>query len=250
MPFINKMIFGKHFPYLFLPLRKIPVAIQAPLKAISESLRLSLQMGFGTRINRNQWRCESKTLTYRKLMTWSWKEIELYAPKYFNRLKFSLSKASGKVLELGCGIGTMTRWLSKSVHVEHIWAVDAFEEAIKVLKSFNMRKVTPLRLPVEDLGTISKIRFDTVLMCELLEHLYPDEETKMLKSLYSLTDSTTKFVVSVPVGSLQDPHHVRSFSKERFKRHLIKFYGEPIEIDYSAVYSQVAWGYFNLEFSE
>lgn len=250
MPFINEMIFGKHLPYLLLPLKKLSGLIHAPLESASEAIRVSLQMALGTRINRNQWLSEEKMLTYRNLMTLSWREIQLDAPNYFNRLKLSLGKANGKVLELGCGIGTMTRWLSESAHVEHIWAVDAFEQAIETLKVFNLLKVTPLTLPVENLGLISGVRFDTVLICELLEHLYPDEETKMLKSLYSLTDSMTKFVVSVPIGSLQDPHHVRSFSKEKFKRHLIKFYGKPIEIDYSAGYSQVAWGYFNLQFSE
>ena len=74
-----------------------------------------------------------------------------------------------------------------------------------------------------------------------------DKEMKMRESLSSLIHPTTKFVVSVPIGDLQDPYHTRSFSKKEFKKHLITLYGEPIEIDYSSGYSQVAWGFLNPE---
>jgi 2-polyprenyl-3-methyl-5-hydroxy-6-metoxy-1,4-benzoquinol methylase len=204
-------------------------------------------MALGKKINRNQWISEEKLLAYKDLMTLSWEEIERNAPKYYKRLRFSLSNADGKVLELGCGIGTMSRWLSELAQVEHIWAVDAFKEAIETLKAYSIPKVTPLTLSVENLRLISGVRFDTVMICELLEHLYTDEERTMLESLNSLIDSMTKFIISVPIGPLQDPHHVRSFSKEQFRKHLVKYYGNPIEIDYSSGYSQVAWGYFNLD---
>ena len=241
------MISEMQLSFPLLPIKKLFRTIYAILMSMNMGLRLPLQTILGIRINRNQWVRKEEVFMYTNLMTLSWGETELTAPKYFKRLKFSLSKASGKVLELGSGIGTMTRWLSESAHVEHIWAVDAFEEAIEKLKSYNLPKVTPLKMAVEDLKFNPEIRFDTVMICELLEHLYPDEETKMLRSLRPLIHSMTRFVISVPNSNLQDPYHVRSFTQEKFKSHLIKFYGNPVEIDYSSGYSQVAWGVFNLE---
>jgi 2-polyprenyl-3-methyl-5-hydroxy-6-metoxy-1,4-benzoquinol methylase len=198
---------------------------------------------FGTRINRNQWD-GNRSKTYQDLMTWSWEETRQHASNYFIRLSFSISKVRGKVLEVGCGIGTMTRWLAASKEVEHIWAIDAFEEAIEKLKSYNLPKVTPIKMSVEGLEFEPGIIFDTVIICEVIEHLYPDEERQMLNALFNSVNSKTRYVLSVPIGWLPDQYHVRGFSRNDFKKHLRKFYGEPVQVNYDSGYSQVAWGYF------
>ena len=154
---------------------------------------------------------------YDRLMQWSWEETRIYAAAYFNRLEFSVHKACGEVLEIGCGIGTMTRWLSSSENVKHVWAVDAYSEAIEALEKANLPKVTPLRMAVQDLNLGWKDRFDTVMICEVLEHLYPDEERRMIDALRPYVDARTHFVVSVPIGWLSDRYHVRSFSQRAFK---------------------------------
>ena len=201
---------------------------------------------FQKKIDRNQWEAEKDANweIYKNLMTWSWEETEKNAPPYFERLKFSVSKARGKVLEVGCGIGTMTRWLAESPEVESIVAIDAFPEAIDELVRYNLPKVTPLTISVENLQLNQPALFDTVVMCEIIEHLYPDEERKFLNGLRSYLHTETKYVISVPIGWMDDPHHVRGFSKRKFKRHLERFYGEPIEIYYLSDYTQEAWGYF------
>jgi len=241
------MISEKRLSPLLLPIRKLSRAIRANLMSTKMGMRLPLHILLGIRINRDQWISDEDTYTYNKLMTLSWEETELYAPKYFKRLKFSLGKARGTVLELGCGMGTMTRWLSESENTEKIWAVDSSKRAIKQLKSYKLPKVTPLNLPVENLSLAREVRFDTVMICELLEHIYPDEEIKMLRFLDHVINPKTRFVVSVPIGKLPDPYHVRSFSKQKFRKHLMRFYGNPIEVDYSSGYSQIAWGFFRLD---
>ena len=51
-----------------------------------------------------------------------------------------------------------------------------------------------------------------------------------------------RFVISTPVGFLEDPDHVRGFSKTQFIEHVEGLYG-PIEtLDYRSGYSQLAVG--------
>lgn len=224
---------------------KILSAFRSKLK---EHEKIILWKIFGKKIKRNQWNNKESSSweTYRKIMLWSWEETKSNAPEYFERLNFTVSKCRGKVLEIGCGIGTMARWLSKSEKVKEIIAIDAFSEAIEELKRNNLPKVIPLKMKLEDISFDDTRKFDTVLICEVIEHLYPDEERKMLDALRLYIDSKTAFIISTPIGWLSDPYHVRGFSKRKFKQHLKKYYGAPIEIDYSSGYSQIVFGYFDV----
>jgi 2-polyprenyl-3-methyl-5-hydroxy-6-metoxy-1,4-benzoquinol methylase len=196
--------------------------------------------------NRNQWNRENNFLwdTYNKLMSYSWDETKTN-PQYFKRLNFVVEKCEGRVLEIGCGIGTMTKWISKSDRVKEVIAIDAFPEAIEELKKYNFSKVKPLQMYLENIKFEDAQIFNTVVISEIIEHIYPDEEEKMLKGLRPYINSTTSYIISTPIGWMPDPYHIRFFSKKRFKTHLEKYYGEPMEIDCLLDYSQSAFGYFN-----
>ncbi len=120
-----------------------------------------------------------------------------------------------------------------------------FGTDIDELTKYNLPKVTSLKMKLEYLRLDVQYAFDMVVVCEVIEHLYRDDELSFLNSLRPYIDSNTRFVVSVPTGWMDDPYHVLGFSKRGFKKHLNKFYGNPSEIDYLSGYSQVAWGYFN-----
>ncbi len=213
-------------------------------KAFGPSVLINLRHQLtGHKIERNQWLSPRQVETYERLMRWSWEETQSQAPDYFSRLSFAVAHAHGRVLELGCGIGTMTRFLAASPDVTEVIAVDSFEGAIAALKSYNLPKTIPVRSTLERLELPCE-KVDTLLACELLEHLYADEERQLLENLKAYVIPGTRYLISVPIGWLQDPCHVRSFSKSRFKKHLATFYGPPVEVDYSSGYSQSAWGYF------
>ncbi|MBN1868239.1 methyltransferase domain-containing protein [Candidatus Sumerlaeota bacterium] len=198
------------------------------------------------KIDRDQWGDGDNVSreTYRRYMRLSWDETRLDSPQYFERLQFCVQRARGRVLEIGCGIGNMTRWLAASRRVESILAVDAFEAAVEELKTYGLPKTTARTMNLEDLRFDPAERFDTVMLCEVLEHIYPSEEKKMLRALRPHVDGATLYVVSTPIGWLEDPHHVRAFSKEKFLRHLRRKYGDPDETDYDSGYSQCAVGRF------
>lgn len=68
----------------------------------------------GRKINRNQWaRTEENARNwdlYNKLIEYSWHETKTNFPAYFRGLKFCVEHCRDEVLEVGCGIGTMTKW--------------------------------------------------------------------------------------------------------------------------------------------
>lgn len=196
------------------------------------------------RKDRNQWKSINET--YANLMVWSWKEISENAPSYFKRLDFSVQNTSGVVLEIGAGIGNMTKWLSASQDVTKIYAVDGFQEAIDFLRKYDFPKVIPVLSSVDSMQFSKNISFDFVVMCELLEHLYEDEEMKMLNNIRRNLKENSKFIISTPIGWLDDPHHVRGFSKAGLMKHVEKYYGNITKIDYTSGYSQVVIGNFKI----
>ncbi len=194
------------------------------------------------KISRNQWLDTTKLGKYEFLMSASLEELKTDAYPYFKRLEFIIAHVEGKVLEIGCGVGNITRWISKSEKVTQVVAIDAFPEAIRKLKSYKFSKVIPKRMRLECLEFELGTEFDTVVISEVIEHIYPDEEKKLLAKLEKYTHRETAFLISAPIGWLNDPFHVRGFSKKRFRDHLTKHYGDAREIDYSSGYSQIAYG--------
>jgi 2-polyprenyl-3-methyl-5-hydroxy-6-metoxy-1,4-benzoquinol methylase len=200
----------------------------------------------GAKIDRNQWHEPSPESqeAYRAMRERTWDELREHNPDYFARLSYSVEHAKGRVLEIGCGQGNMTRWLVQQPEVQSIVAVDAFPQAVEALNALGLEGVECRTMAADALELGANERFDTVMLCEVIEHLYPDEETALLESIRPHLAERARFVVSVPIGWLEDPYHVRAFSLGGFRRHLRRHYGIVEGVDVSSGYSQVAWGIF------
>jgi 2-polyprenyl-3-methyl-5-hydroxy-6-metoxy-1,4-benzoquinol methylase len=204
----------------------------------------------GKKKDRNQWTRTEKNAqnwdTYNKLMEYSWYETEVNFPAYFRGLKFCVEHCRGEVLEIGCGIGTMTKWIAQQELVTRVIAIDNSPEAIEKLRESKFLNVYPILMDLQSLNFEGCKKFDTVMLCEVLEHIYLDEEKKMLISLKPYIDKNTFYIISTPIYWMDDPYHVRGFSKSEFKKHLRRYYGEPQIIDYSVGYRQIAIGRFSI----
>jgi 2-polyprenyl-3-methyl-5-hydroxy-6-metoxy-1,4-benzoquinol methylase len=200
---------------------------------------------FGVKIDRNQWltRSEDSWSTYRDLMQLSWDETRTKYQNYFCRLSFAVGHCQGHVLEVGCGTGSMTRWISTNKNVKAITAIDISPEAIEEIKKYGIPKVYAVPMNTNNIEFPQGTSFDTIVLCEVLEHLYPDEEAQMLSALRPYIHPKTTFVVSTPIGWMADPFHVRGFTQEEFTAHLKKYYGTPLEVNLGSGYSQSAFGY-------
>lgn len=198
------------------------------------------------RIDRNQWVHQPESAQrHRQWMELSWDDTAAAYPDYFARMSVSVGRTRGSVLELGCGMGNMTRWIAGRDEVTEVTAVDGFNEAINELRARNLPKVHAMAAHMTKLQFPAGRKFDTVVLCELIEHLYPDEEAAMLRAIRPHLAEGAGWVASVPIGWLEDPHHVRAFSRERFSRHMARHYGPVEGRDESSGYSQVAWGRFH-----
>jgi len=197
---------------------------------------------FGRRIDRDQWRSARVWQEYEDVIAKPWAELQRENANYARRIDATVQASTGHVLELGAGCGNMTRWLDASPLVTGIIAVEPFAPALERLRGLQLRKVVVRDQKVERLTFQSGEQFNTVLACELIEHLYPDEEKAMLVAIKPYCAAGARYVVSTPVGWMDDPFHVRGFSTDEFRSHLERWYGPVTNIDLSAGYSQVACG--------
>ena len=238
-------------------IKDMDLRLSMALRAVASALRTFYHKRHQTarrllkgRKDRNQWAIEFTTnlhLDHMKLDGWD--DMQAAHGAFYARVKAALPYIRGDVLEIGCACGLMTRWIAKSEEVCSVLAVDAFDKAIELLEGFRIPKVETLVSDVQDLQLPAGRRFDTVVICEVLEHLYADEERRMLERLRLAVGDDSRYVVSVPIGWQEDPCHVRAFSKGDFVRHL--------EILYGPVYSitqvwrprkmQTAYGYWCVE---
>ncbi|MDC1142278.1 glycosyltransferase [Planctomycetota bacterium] len=194
----------------------------------------------GKKISRDQW--DENETSYDDYLTLPWEELKAHSPDYATRVEDSIKHCTGNVLEIGCGAGNMTRWIAIQKAVTGVLGVDGFEAAITKLNALGLPNVKGVVQDITQLDLPADYRFDTLVMCEFLEHIYPDEEAKLIAGLCKYAAENARYVISVPIGWLEDPHHVREFSKAKFKRHLSKHYGLPDSFSYNSGYSQVVTG--------
>ena len=225
----------KNLKRIYRKAKQIPYTIISLAKEIQYTWK---------KIDRNQWKDEEKVSNYEQQMLWSWEETQQNAPEYFQRLKFSVEHAVGNVLEMGSGIGNMTRWLAKKENVNTVLAIDGFNEAISKLKEYEFPKVMAVSSLIDKLELPDSFVIDTLVMCEVIEHIYKSEEKQFLNTIKKHLAPDAVFIVSTPIGYMYDPHHTRYFSKEKFISYLEKHYGNILKIDYTSGYSQAAFGRF------
>ena len=167
-------------------------------------------------------------------------EIRATSPQFFARLEAAVLACRGTVLEIGCSVGQITRWIAVEDAVSRVFAVDRDRTALAVLRAAGPPKTSVYA--DEELDPASIGRIDTLVLCELIEHISTRDERNLLRRYAGGLSPKTRFVISTPIGFLEDPDHVRGFSKTQFIEHVEGLYG-PIEtLDYRSGYSQLAVG--------
>jgi 2-polyprenyl-3-methyl-5-hydroxy-6-metoxy-1,4-benzoquinol methylase len=167
-------------------------------------------------------------------------EIARRWPDFYARLEPAVVACRGVVLEIGCSLGQMTRWIALEEAVTRVVAVDRDRAALAVLRARGLDKVEVVADDAVDVAALGRV--DTLVLCEFVEHVTTRDELELLRRYAPALSARTRFVISTPVGYLPDPTHVRGFSKTQFIEHVEGLYG-PIEaLEYRSGYSQVAVG--------
>lgn len=161
-------------------------------------------------------------------------------PDFFARLEASVAPCRGVVFELGPSVGLVTRWIAAEAAVERVFAADVDAAALAALRAAELPKTEVLDARTFDARRLPRV--DTLVLCEIVEHLTTRDELDMLARLAPALSPETRYVISTPVGFLEDPTHVRGFTKTQFIEHVEGLYGPLESIDYRSGYSQVAVG--------
>jgi cyclopropane fatty-acyl-phospholipid synthase-like methyltransferase len=125
-----------------------------------------------------------------------------------NCIRFGL-KPGHRVLEIGCGVGTVSSLLGDYLTEGSLLAVDISEESIAAAKeNFHRPNIT---FEVLDL-TNSKFddTFDFVVMPDVLEHIPIDLHNSLFNNLNEVTNKDSTVLIHIP-----NPHYVSWFLEHR-----------------------------------
>lgn len=110
--------------------------------------------------------------------------------KILNKLKYK-----NKLLDIGCGNGSLTKVLSKNF--KSTFAIDTSKSAIYFAKKNNLKKVT------FKVGTLqlhnkkfTRSTFDTITAIEVIEHVYSPDQ--FLKDIKRIMNNKTNLIISTP----------------------------------------------------
>ncbi|MRG87230.1 class I SAM-dependent methyltransferase [Salinibacillus xinjiangensis] len=144
--------------------------------------------------------------------------------EHIARYQFALPYAVGRVLDLSCGAGYGTHFVTKKrkKQIDEVIGIDIDQDIIEYAKgkyyhpqsSFMVKDATDLTLP-NQIG-----QFDSILSFETLEHI--EDEEKLLKNYHQLLKPGGTLIVSTPFGQGRgvecgSPFHVHQLTPEEFR---------------------------------
>jgi trans-aconitate 2-methyltransferase len=116
----------------------------------------------------------------------------------FRRLKKHGLKSDSKVLELGCGIGTLTYLLSKKVTSGEIESVDISTESVAFAKKKLER--SNLHFHAHDVVNYSpKLKQpDFITLFDVIEHIPIEKHTQLFANLNEISGENTLILINIP----------------------------------------------------
>jgi 2-polyprenyl-3-methyl-5-hydroxy-6-metoxy-1,4-benzoquinol methylase len=156
-----------------------------------------------------------------------WHVNDEVVERYWRRVTWMAAQCRGRVLEVGAGMGNVTRWIVANPAVSQVVAVEMDARYAQALKGFAFPKVTVICADArKDCRLFAHHGpFDTVFFAELIEHLSFFEEVALLRACRRAALANARWVISTPIGFMADPDHQRGFSAPWFKARSRLLYG-------------------------
>jgi trans-aconitate 2-methyltransferase len=122
----------------------------------------------------------------------------------FKNLKQAGLKPSSNVLEIGCGIGTVSHLILKYISEGSFVGLDISSESIEMAKKRNAfhKKAEFL---VNDMSQFThKTKFDFVVFPDVLEHIPVEQHANIFKTIAELTTPDAIVVINIPEPNYLD----------------------------------------------
>jgi trans-aconitate methyltransferase len=123
--------------------------------------------------------------------------INLRHYRVFNQILLSGLRRDHRILEVGCGIGTLTSLLRRYLRKGSIVATDISDESVQIAKS--LYKDGRVEFIVSDLMDL-KITgpFDFIILADVLEHIPMDHHDRVFGLLASLMHNQSRLIIHIP----------------------------------------------------
>jgi trans-aconitate 2-methyltransferase len=117
---------------------------------------------------------------------------------------------TSKILEIGCGIGTVTRLIAKYASGGKVVAVDISPQSIEAARELH-RDLSNVEFVVSDMSDFSHaLRFDFVVLPDVLEHIPVEQHKALFATLKKCVHAGSTILINIP-----DPHYLRWVHKNR-----------------------------------
>lgn len=101
------------------------------------------------------------------------------------------------VLEVGCGIGTVSSLIIKSIPKGQFLGVDISPESIATAKKINPQ--SNAQFIVNDMSDFaSDMKFDFIVFPDVLEHIPIEQHYKLFENIAKVSKSNTKVLINIP----------------------------------------------------
>jgi hypothetical protein len=124
-------------------------------------------------------------------------------------------------------MGNDTRWIAANPSVDRVVATDLQDRYVGKLREFEFPGVVALATNVcQDCDPISRFGpFDTVVLGEFIEHIRFDDEIDLLRAVRPHLAPEANWVITTPIGFMEDPDHKRGFGRPLFRMRSRLLYG-------------------------
>lgn len=141
--------------------------------------------------------------------------VNLRHYKIMNYLQdYGLTRSS-KVLEIGCGIGTLTGLIHNVVSNGKLVATDISDESIKVAKE-RLPKSENIDFVVTDMHDFSyKDKFDFIVLPDVLEHIPLNQHPQLFEKMAAHMHDKSVIVIHIPHPKGLD--YIRKFKPEQLQ---------------------------------
>jgi 2-polyprenyl-3-methyl-5-hydroxy-6-metoxy-1,4-benzoquinol methylase len=137
-----------------------------------------------------------------------------------NRLIKALTSPTDRILDVGCGTGTLLRYLKEHDYI-NLEGLEISRRAVEVL---GRNGITMHHAKLPDIPPLDP-QYDVIIASQVLEHII--RRQKFLRSLQRILKPNGILIIFVPnncLGPIDEPSHVVKYTKKSLMKELSLYY--------------------------